>query len=113
MMWWNQGILVSIATEEQAVYIATGQVAHMVFSDDKINEILDGMMPMLRSSNYSGAIELAVCDIKEYLKNFREKVNVFCGMLIMVFALRARLKSHAGCNAFMDGQGKLTNRERA
>ena len=27
--------------------------------------------------------------------------------------LRARLKSHAGCNAFMDGLGKLTNRDRA
>ena len=27
--------------------------------------------------------------------------------------LRARLKSYAGCNAFMDGLGKLTNRERA
>ena len=25
----------------------------------------------------------------------------------------SRLKSHAGCNAFMDGLGKLTNRDRA
>lgn len=54
------GILVFLAIHDRAIYISVGEGVKSVLTDYRLNQVIAKMKPLLKSENYSGALQSAL-----------------------------------------------------
>lgn len=63
----NNGILLAMAIEDRQMFIATGHGARKYIANDELQHVIDRLKPLVRQTDYAGAVEQCISDIARIL----------------------------------------------
>jgi len=63
----NNGILLAMAIKDRQMFIATGRGAKKYIADAELHQVIDRLKPLMRQTDYAGAVEQCISDIARIL----------------------------------------------